>query len=201
MHTKNGSNYSVQPDGCGQGRGNIKSRSGKHSSIKICLEDSRVSLNSPRYVHTNFDLKSEPELIQGNISRSGPFPRGRHQNISVLVQKMIQRSQGRGVGNIPKPLAGGYELLLTHQELSGSGEDHRNLRRMDPIVLQRNGKKDEELVEEPKYFIHIPEEGVGNDPSFGERRPSGVYKLQTSSKNVQRQAQRTSEETERSQEQ
>ncbi|MBW0538050.1 hypothetical protein O181_077765 [Austropuccinia psidii MF-1] len=38
---------------------------------------------------------------------------------------------------MPKPLAGGHELLLTHEELSGSGEDHRTLRRVEPIVLQR----------------------------------------------------------------
>ncbi|MBW0504466.1 hypothetical protein O181_044181 [Austropuccinia psidii MF-1] len=30
---------------------------------------------------------------------------------------------------MPKPLVGGHELLLTHQKLSGSGEDHRTLRR------------------------------------------------------------------------
>ncbi|MBW0561835.1 hypothetical protein O181_101550 [Austropuccinia psidii MF-1] len=36
-----------------------------------------------------------------------------------------------------KPLAGGHELLLTHQELSGSGEDNRTLRRVEPPVLQR----------------------------------------------------------------
>ncbi|MBW0573773.1 hypothetical protein O181_113488 [Austropuccinia psidii MF-1] len=101
---------------------------------------------------------------------------------------------------MPKPLAGGHELLLTHQELSGSGEDHRTLRRLVPIVLQRKGPKDQELVEEPKSFNHRPEEGTGNDSSFEYRRPSGVYKLQTSSRSVQRQAQRTSEETERSQE-
>ncbi|MBW0514328.1 hypothetical protein O181_054043 [Austropuccinia psidii MF-1] len=58
-----------------------------------------------------------------------------------------------------------------------------------------------ELVEEPKSFIHRPEERVGNDPSFGERRPSGFNQLQTSSRSVQGQAQKTSEETERSQEQ
>ncbi|MBW0537061.1 hypothetical protein O181_076776 [Austropuccinia psidii MF-1] len=101
---------------------------------------------------------------------------------------------------MPKPLAGGHELLLTHQELSGSGEDHRTLRRMEPPVLQRQGQKDKELVEEPKSFIHRPEEGTGNDSSFGDRGPSGVYQLQTSSRSVQRQAQRTSEEAERSQE-
>ncbi|MBW0585215.1 hypothetical protein O181_124930 [Austropuccinia psidii MF-1] len=65
---------------------------------------------------------------------------------------------------MPKPLAGGHELLLTHQELSGSGEDNRTLRR--------------------------PEEGVGNDSRFGDRRPSGVYQLQkcpkTSPKDLRR---------------
>ncbi|MBW0467897.1 hypothetical protein O181_007612 [Austropuccinia psidii MF-1] len=75
---------------------------------------------------------------------------------------------------MPKPLAGGHELLLTHKELSGSGEDHRTLRR--------------------------PEGGIGNDSSFGDRRPSGIYQLQTSSISVQQQVQRTSEEEERFQE-
>ncbi|MBW0583472.1 hypothetical protein O181_123187 [Austropuccinia psidii MF-1] len=89
---------------------------------------------------------------------------------------------------MPKPLAGGHELLLANQELSGSGEDHRNLRRLDPIVLQRQIRNDKELVEEPKSFIHRPEEGVGNDSSFGDRRPSGVYQLQTSSRSIQGQA-------------
>ncbi|MBW0561407.1 hypothetical protein O181_101122 [Austropuccinia psidii MF-1] len=100
-----------------------------------------------------------------------------------------------------KPLAGGYELLLTHQDLSGSGEDHRNLGRMDPIVLQRQGQKDKELVEEQKSFIYRPEEGGGDDPSFGERRHSGVKQIHTSSKSVHRQAQSTSEETKTSQKQ
>ncbi|MBW0591414.1 hypothetical protein O181_131129 [Austropuccinia psidii MF-1] len=78
---------------------------------------------------------------------------------------------------MPKPLAGGHKLLLTHQELSGSGEDHRTLRRVEPIVLKRKDQKDKELVEEPKSFICRPEEGIGNDPSFG-RGPSGIYQLQ-----------------------
>ncbi|MBW0553125.1 hypothetical protein O181_092840 [Austropuccinia psidii MF-1] len=101
---------------------------------------------------------------------------------------------------MPKPLAGGHELLLTHQELSGSGEDHRALRRLEPIVLQRQGQKDKKLVKEPKSFIHRPEERVGNNFSFGDRSPSGICQLQTSSKSVQGQAQKTSEEAERSQE-
>ncbi|MBW0560175.1 hypothetical protein O181_099890 [Austropuccinia psidii MF-1] len=100
---------------------------------------------------------------------------------------------------MPKPLAGGHELLLTHQELSGSGEDHRTLRRVEHIFLQRQSQKDKELVGEQKYFICRPEEGIRNDPSFG-RKPSGIYQLQTSSRSIQGEAQRTSEEEERSQE-
>ncbi|MBW0545854.1 hypothetical protein O181_085569 [Austropuccinia psidii MF-1] len=116
------------------------------------------------------------------------------------IQVLVQISQRGGVGNITKPLAGGHELLLTHQKLSGSGEDHRALRRMEPIVLKRQGQKDKELAEKSKSFIRGPEEGTGNDSSFGERRPSLVYQLQTSSRSGQRQAQRTLEEAERSQE-
>ncbi|MBW0513979.1 hypothetical protein O181_053694 [Austropuccinia psidii MF-1] len=116
------------------------------------------------------------------------------------IQKLVQSSERRGVGNMPKPLAGGHELLLTHQELSGSGEDHGALRRFKPTVLQRQSQKGKELVYESKSFIQRPEEGTGNNSSFGDRRPNGVYPLQTSSRSVQGQAQRTSEEAERSQE-
>ncbi|MBW0584264.1 hypothetical protein O181_123979 [Austropuccinia psidii MF-1] len=42
VHTRNGSNYSVQPDGFGQGRGKTKSRSAKSSSRKTHLEDSEL---------------------------------------------------------------------------------------------------------------------------------------------------------------
>ncbi|MBW0523422.1 hypothetical protein O181_063137 [Austropuccinia psidii MF-1] len=102
-------------------------------------------------------------------------------------------------GKYAQAFGRGHELLLIHQELSGSGEDHRILRRVEPTVLQRQGQKDEELVEEPESFICIPEEGIGNDLSFG-RRPSGIYQLQTSSRSIQREAQSTSEEEEMSQE-
>ncbi|MBW0533312.1 hypothetical protein O181_073027 [Austropuccinia psidii MF-1] len=77
---------------------------------------------------------------------------------------------------------------------------HKSLRRMEPIVLQRQGQKYKELVGEPNSLIHRTEEEVGNYPSFGEGRPIGIYQLQTSSRKFQKQAQRTSEEAERSQE-
>ncbi|MBW0503588.1 hypothetical protein O181_043303 [Austropuccinia psidii MF-1] len=100
---------------------------------------------------------------------------------------------------MPKPFTGSHELLLTHQELSGSGENHRTLRRMEAIFLQIQGQKDKELFEEAKSFIHRPESGVGNDSSLGEKRPSGIYQLQTSSRNVQGKAQGSSKEAEMSQ--
>ncbi|MBW0591085.1 hypothetical protein O181_130800 [Austropuccinia psidii MF-1] len=157
-------------------------------------------LHSPRSIPTDFDVNSESELIHDNIFRAEPFSSGSNRNISMPIQKLVQSGQRRGMGNMPKPLGGGHELLLTHQDLSWSGEDHRALRRVEPSILQRQSQKDKELVEEPKSFIHIPEEGTGNDSSFGDRGPSGVYQLQASSRSIQRQAQRTSEEAERSQE-
>ncbi|MBW0488080.1 hypothetical protein O181_027795 [Austropuccinia psidii MF-1] len=200
VHTRNGSNYSVQPNGFGEGRGKTKSRSIKSCSRKTHLDDTRVAPHSPSSVPTSVDVNSESELIHDNILRAEPLPSGSNRNLSMPIQELVQRSQRTGVGNMPKPLAGGHELLLTHQEFSGSGEDHRTLRRLEPIVLQIQGKNDKELVEEPKSFIHRPKEGNGNDSSFGDRRPSGVYQLQASSRSVQRQAQRTSEETGWSQE-
>ncbi|MBW0583533.1 hypothetical protein O181_123248 [Austropuccinia psidii MF-1] len=130
--------------------------------------------HSPRSVPTRFDINSESALIHDNISRDEPLPSGRNRNLSIPTQKLVQSSQIRGVGNMPKPLARGHELLLTHKELSGSGEDHRTLRR--------------------------PEEGIGNDSRLGDGGPSAIYQLQTSSRSVQGQAQGTSEEAERSQE-
>ncbi|MBW0576069.1 hypothetical protein O181_115784 [Austropuccinia psidii MF-1] len=190
VHTRNGSNYSVQTDRCEQGRGKTKYRSFKSSSRKTNMEDARASPHSPRSVPTNCAMNSESGLIHDNISRAEPLSSGSNRNTSMLIQKLVQRSQRRGVENIPKPLAKDHELLLPHQELSGSGEDHRALRRLEPLVLQRQSQKDKQLVEAPKSFIHRPEEGVGNDSSFGDRRPSGVYQLQkcprTSPKDLRR---------------
>ncbi|MBW0508926.1 hypothetical protein O181_048641 [Austropuccinia psidii MF-1] len=187
VHTRNGRSYSVQPDGPGQGRGKTRTRSAKSSSRKTHLEDARANPYSPRSVATNFDVKSEPELIEGNVLRAEPLSSGSHRNISVPIQKLVQSRKRRGMGNMPKPLEGGHELSLTHQALSGSGEDHRTLRRVEPFFLQRQSQKDKQLVEEPNSFICRPEEGIGNDPSFG-RRSSGIYQLQTSSRNIQREA-------------
>ncbi|MBW0500192.1 hypothetical protein O181_039907 [Austropuccinia psidii MF-1] len=96
---------------------------------------------------------------------------------------------------MPKPLAGEYELLLIHQELSGSGEDHRTLRRMYSIVLQRQGQKDKVLVEKSKCCINRLEERAGMNPSFGERRLSGVNQLQKCPKTTPKDLRRSREVT------
>ncbi|MBW0493969.1 hypothetical protein O181_033684 [Austropuccinia psidii MF-1] len=163
------------------------------------MKDARTAPHSPRSVPTSFDVSSEPELIAGDALRAEPLSSGRRRNISVPIQKLVQSRKRRGVGNMPKPLARGHKFLLTYQELSGSGEDHRALERVNPIFLQSQDQKYKELVEKPMSFVCRPEEGIGNDPSFG-RRPSRVYQLQTRSRSIQRESQRISEEAEKSQE-
>ncbi|MBW0492024.1 hypothetical protein O181_031739 [Austropuccinia psidii MF-1] len=201
VNTRNVSNCSVQPGGSEQGRGKTRTTSGRPSSRKAHLEDARVSLHSPRSVPTTLDINSEPELIQGKSLRVEPLPSGSHRNISVPVQNAGTKQPRMRIGKLVKAFSGGNEVLLTHQEPSLSGEEHRTLRSMESLFMKRQGQKDKELAEEPNYFIHRPEERVRNDPRLGERRISSINKLQPSSITVQRQAKCISEETESSQEQ
>ncbi|MBW0528953.1 hypothetical protein O181_068668 [Austropuccinia psidii MF-1] len=139
VNNRNGSSYSVQPDGPWQERGRTRTRSAKSSSRKTHLEDVRTAPHSPSSAPTRFDVNPEAELIEGNVLRAEPFPSGNYRNISIPILKFAQSCKGRGVGNMPNPLVGGHELLLTHQELSGSGEHHGALRRVKLIVLKRQG--------------------------------------------------------------
>ncbi|MBW0561355.1 hypothetical protein O181_101070 [Austropuccinia psidii MF-1] len=141
VHTRNGSNYSVQPDGCGQGRGKTKSRSAKSSSRKTHLEDARVAPHSPRSVPTDFDVNSEPELIHDNISRAKPFSSGSNRNISIPVQKLVQSSQRRGVGNMPKPLAGAMNSYLHIKSFLGQEKTIELLGGWSPLSCKDKVKK------------------------------------------------------------
>ncbi|MBW0477019.1 hypothetical protein O181_016734 [Austropuccinia psidii MF-1] len=183
VHTRNRSNYSIQADRCGQGRGKTRARSGKSSSRRTFLEEASVAPHSPGSVPTNFYVNSEPEIIEGNIVSAEPFPSFRNRNISVTLEKLVQSSKIRGVGNIPKPLAGAMNSYI----------------HIKSFLVQ---EKTIELLGGAAHCLAKtrPEERIGNDSSFGERRPSSVYQLQTSCRGVQRQAHRTSEEEERSQE-
>ncbi|MBW0507927.1 hypothetical protein O181_047642 [Austropuccinia psidii MF-1] len=196
VHTRNGSNYLVQPDGCGQGRGKTKSRSVKSSSRKTHLEDARVAPHSPRSIPTNFDVNSESELIHDNILRAEPLSSGSNRNLSIPIQKLVQSSQRRGVGNMRKPLGGGHDLLITHQELCGSGGDHGTLRRLEPLSCKDKVKKIKNLLKSQSLLSIDQKKELEITPALETEGPV----VSTSSRSVQRQIQRASEETERSQE-
>ncbi|MBW0461168.1 hypothetical protein O181_000883 [Austropuccinia psidii MF-1] len=149
VYTRNVRNYSVQPDGPGHQRGKTRVRSRNSCVRKTYLEDARVSPHSPRSVPTNFDVNSEPELIQGNILRAEPFPSGNHRNVSVPVHKPGAQQPRERNGKYFLAFGRGHELLLALKSFLGE-----------------------------QKTIELIEEGVGNDPSFGEIRPSGIYQLQ-----------------------
>ncbi|MBW0460622.1 hypothetical protein O181_000337 [Austropuccinia psidii MF-1] len=190
VRTRNGSKYSVQPDGSGKGRGNTRDKNWEVFFKEDPYGGCQTCPPSLRSVPTASDINSEPDLIQGNVLRVKQFPSGTHRNKSVPLPKLVQRSQARGMENFLKPLEGDHELLFTHKELSGPGGDHRTLRGMESLVFQGQCQRDKELVEELNSFIHRPEERVENDPRFGEGRPSGINQPQASFRSVQRQSQR-----------
>ncbi|MBW0579449.1 hypothetical protein O181_119164 [Austropuccinia psidii MF-1] len=70
------------------------------------------SPHSPRSVPTKFDVNSESELIHDNILRAETLPSGSNRNLSIPIKKLVQSSQRRGVGNMPKPLAGPMNSYL-----------------------------------------------------------------------------------------
>ncbi|MBW0533826.1 hypothetical protein O181_073541 [Austropuccinia psidii MF-1] len=148
----------------------------------VDLPQERFVPNSPMSVPTHFDIKSEPEIIQGNLLRVEPLPSVKNRIISAPVNILVHRMQAGRMGNMFNPFSGAYELLLTQQEHFGSGEDHKTLRGMASIFLKRQGQKYKELVEEQNSFISRSKETAGNDPTFGERRPSGFNQIQNSPK-------------------
>ncbi|MBW0526184.1 hypothetical protein O181_065899 [Austropuccinia psidii MF-1] len=72
---------------------------------------------------------------------------------------------------MPKLLAGGHKLLLTHQELSGSGENNRNLRRMDPIVLERQDQKIKNWLKNQSFLPIDQEKELEMTSALGKEGP------------------------------
>ncbi|MBW0491972.1 hypothetical protein O181_031687 [Austropuccinia psidii MF-1] len=128
-------------------------------------------------------------MTQGNVLRVKPIQRRSHKDITRLVEKLVQRSQGRRMGNMPKTLAGGYELILTHKELSGSGEGYIAIRRLKPIFFQGKGQKDQDLVKAKILVLVDQKKELEMSPGVEKKGPL----VSTSSRTPQRQAQRTSE--------
>ncbi|MBW0522310.1 hypothetical protein O181_062025 [Austropuccinia psidii MF-1] len=141
VHTRNRSSYSVQPDGCGEGRGKTKSRIVQSSSRKTHMEDARVSLHSPRSVPTNFDLNSESGLIHDNTSRDEPLSSFSNRNLSISILKFVQSSQRRGVGNMPKPLEGGLNSYSHMKSFLGQEKTIELLGGWRPLSFKHKVKK------------------------------------------------------------
>ncbi|MBW0592790.1 hypothetical protein O181_132505, partial [Austropuccinia psidii MF-1] len=80
------------------------------------------------------------------------IPQGLYQQTLIPNTKIGSEQQRKRSGKYAKPLAGGYELLLTHQELSGSGEDHRILRRVGPFSCKERVKKIKNWLKDPSLL-------------------------------------------------
>ncbi|MBW0468880.1 hypothetical protein O181_008595 [Austropuccinia psidii MF-1] len=69
-----------------------------------------------------------------------------------------------------KPLKGVYELLLTHQKLSGSDEDHTALRIMEPVFLQGQSQKIKSWLKNQTLLSVDQKKGLEITPSLEKER-------------------------------
>ncbi|MBW0565308.1 hypothetical protein O181_105023 [Austropuccinia psidii MF-1] len=118
---------------------------------KACLPQERTLwrmpdlAHPPRCVPTSFEIDSKPALIQGNVLRAEPFLSGSHMNISITVQKMVQSSLERGVGNIPKPLEGDMNSFLHINRFLGQENTKELLGGWSPFYC-KDKKKELEMT-------------------------------------------------------
>ncbi|MBW0514580.1 hypothetical protein O181_054295 [Austropuccinia psidii MF-1] len=202
VHTRNGSNYSVQPDGCGQGRGKTKSRSAKSSTRKTYLEDVRVSPHFPRSVPTTFDANSESELIHDNILRAEPLSSGRNRNLSIQIQELVQISQRRGVGKCPSLWQGALNSYLHIKSFLGQEKTIELLGGWSPLSSKDKVKKiknwlknqsllsidhKKELEMTPALDAEGPVVSTSSKPApeVSKDKPKGLQKKQRGPKNNQ----------------
>ncbi|MBW0584958.1 hypothetical protein O181_124673 [Austropuccinia psidii MF-1] len=186
VHSRNGSNYLVQPDGCGQGRGKTKSRSVKSSSRKTHMEDARVAPHSPRSVPTSFDEHSESGLINDKILRAEPLPSGRNRNLSMPIQKLVQSIQRRGVGNMPKHLEKTIELLGGWDPLSFKGKVKKIKKWLkNQSLLSIHQKKELEMTPALQTEGPVPSTSSKPAPEVSKDKHKGPQKKQRGPKNHQ----------------
>ncbi|MBW0541073.1 hypothetical protein O181_080788 [Austropuccinia psidii MF-1] len=93
-----------------------------------------------------------------------------------------------------KPFAGDHDLLLTHQEISGLGEDHRTVRSLEPIALQSKVKNIKNWLKNQSLLSIEQKKELEMTPALETEGPVAS----TSSRSVQRQSQRTLEDKEMS---
>ncbi|MBW0554989.1 hypothetical protein O181_094704 [Austropuccinia psidii MF-1] len=96
---------------------------------------------------------------------------------------------------MPQPLAGGHELLPTHQELSGSGEGIELLGGWRPSSCKERVKKIKNWLKNQSLLSIEEKKELEMTPALETKGPV----VSNSSRSVQIKAQKTSEEAERSQ--
>ncbi|MBW0541817.1 hypothetical protein O181_081532 [Austropuccinia psidii MF-1] len=190
VHTRNGSHYSVQPDGSGQGRSKTRAISCNSSSQKTFLEDARSPPNSPWYLPKKFDVNSEPELDQCIILKAEPSLSGSHRNILVPVQKQVHSNQGRGVVNIFKPLEGAIDSYLHIKSFLGQEKTIEILGGWSPLSCKYKVKKIKNLLKNQSLLSIDQKKELEMTPPL---EKEGLV-ASISSRNFQRQAKNTSEE-------
>ncbi|MBW0524625.1 hypothetical protein O181_064340 [Austropuccinia psidii MF-1] len=192
MHTRNGSNYSVKKDGCGQGRDKTRSRSVKSSSRSTHLEDARVYHHFPRSVPTNVDVNSESGLIHDNILRAEQISSGSNRNLSITIQKLVQRSQRRGVEICPSLCWGAMNPYLHIKSFLVQEKTIKLLGGWSPLSFKEKVKKLKNWLKNHSLLSIDQKRELEITPALETEDPVAS----TSSRSVQRKSQRTSEEEE-----
>ncbi|MBW0589848.1 hypothetical protein O181_129563 [Austropuccinia psidii MF-1] len=166
------------------------------------MEDARVSPNSQRSVMTNFDVNSESGWISDNTSRAEPLSSGRNRNLSIPIQKLVQRSQTRGVGNMTKPLAGSMNSYLHIKSFLGQEKTIDLLGSCIPLSCKDKVKKIKNWLKSQNLLSIDQKKELGMTstletegpvastsskpaPEVSKDKPKGLQKKQKGSKNHQ----------------
>ncbi|MBW0484280.1 hypothetical protein O181_023995 [Austropuccinia psidii MF-1] len=126
---------------------------------------------SPRSVPTKFEINSEPELIQCNFLIVETLSSGRHRNISVPVQRLVQRSQGRGIGNFSKPFAAGMNSCLHIKSFLGQGKTIELLGGLSPLSCKENVKKVTNLLKNQSHLSMDQKKDLEMIPALEKKEP------------------------------
>ncbi|MBW0553495.1 hypothetical protein O181_093210 [Austropuccinia psidii MF-1] len=152
--------------------------------------------HSPRSVHTNVDVNSEYGLIHDNTLRAEPLSSGRNRNLSIPIQELVQSSQRIRVGNMPKPFAEAMNSYLHIKSFLGQEKTIDLLGGWSPLSCKDKVKKINNWLKNQSLLSIDQKKELEMTPALETQGPVAS----TSPRSVQRQAQRTSEEAERSQE-
>ncbi|MBW0562028.1 hypothetical protein O181_101743 [Austropuccinia psidii MF-1] len=87
VHTRNGRNYSVQPDGCRPSPEVASIPQERHIWRMLELPP------FPRSACTNFDVNSESELIHDSISSAEPISSAGNKYLPMPIQELVREAK------------------------------------------------------------------------------------------------------------